>query len=235
MLYNSKIAPLTQVPVKGAIWYQGESNVSKGVQYKHLLKSMITDWRAKWGQGDFPFIIVQLANCGQEPETPVESDWAELRESQSMALDLPNTGLAVAIDIGEADDIHPKNKQEVGRRLSLAALKAAYGQNLIFSGPTYKSMKVEGDSVILAFDQIGTGLMANDKYGYLKGFSIAGTNQEFVWAKAYINNNQVVVFSPEIKNPVAVRYGWADNPGDVNLYNTEMLPASPFRTDNWRR
>ncbi len=234
LLYNSKINPLTQLPVKGVIWYQGESNVSNAYRYRDLLKSMITDWRSKWGLGNFPFLVVQLANCGKTPDGPADSEWAKLREAQSMALELPKTGMAVAIDIGEADDIHPKNKQEVGRRLALAALKVAYNKDLVYSGPVYKSMEVDEDRILLSFNNIGSGLKCCDKYGYLKGFCIAGKDQKFVWAKAFVEGDKVVVYSPLLKNPVAVRYGWADNPGDVNLFNNEGLPASPFRTDNWK-
>lgn len=235
LLYNSKIAPLTHLAIKGALWYQGESNVFESDRYQYLLKAMITDWREKWGQDNFPFLVVQLANCGKEPLVPGESNWAELRESQARVLDLPNTGLAVAIDVGEAEDIHPKNKQEIGRRLSLAALRTAYGKDLVSSGPTYRSMRVEENRIVLTFDHIGSGLWTKDKYGYLKGFSIAGTDQKFVWARAYIKGDHVVVFSPKIKNPVAVRYAWANNPGELGLFNKQDLPAAPFRTDVWRK
>jgi sialate O-acetylesterase len=167
--------------------------------------------------------------------TPVPSEWAELREAQNMTLSLPATGQAVIIDIGEARDIHPRNKLDVGYRLALAAEKVAYGKDIVYTGPVYQSMKVEGNKIICSFSGAGGGLTAaKDKYGYLKGFSIAGSDQKFTWAKAYIDGDKVVVYSDEITTPVAVRYAWADNPDDANLYNKEGLPASPFRTDSWK-
>jgi sialate O-acetylesterase len=169
-----------------------------------------------------------------QPE-PGESAWAELREAQLLtAQTVSNSGLAVAIDLGEAGDIHPKNKQDVGKRLELAALKTTYGKNIVYSGPMYQSVKFEGNKAIITFTETGSGLVAKDKYGYLKSFSIAGADHKFVWAKAFINSdNSVVVYSDEVKNPVAVRFGWANNPDDLNLYNKEGLPANPFRTDDW--
>jgi sialate O-acetylesterase len=166
-------------------------------------------------------------------ETPGESAWAELREAQSMALSIPHTGMAVAIDIGEAKDIHPINKQDVGKRLALAALNVAYRKDLVFSGPTFREMIIAGQQAILSFNHIGSGLMAKNRYGYLNGFSIAGNDRKFHWARAHIQGDKVFVYSSEVRHPVAVRYGWADNPDDVNLYNTNGLPASPFRTDDW--
>lgn len=234
LLYNSKINPLTQLPIKGMIWYQGESNIAHAYQYRDLLKSMITDWREKWGQGDFPFMIVQLANCGTAPQNPSESQWAELREAQLMGLDLPKTALAVCFDIGEANDIHARNKQGVGARLAIAAMKVAYDKDIVYSGPVYRSMEIFNNQVLLTFDHAGSGLVSKDKYGYVKGFCIASSDHKFIWAKAFIQGNRVIVYHPDLKNPVAVRYGWADNPDDVNLYNKEGLPASPFRTDNWK-
>jgi sialate O-acetylesterase len=170
----------------------------------------------------------------EPPQVPKQSSWAGLREAQTMTLSVPKTGMAVIIDIGEAKDIHPRNKDDVGYRLSLAAQKIAYGKDLVYSGPVFRSMEINGDKAILEFDHVGSGLVAKDKYGYLKSFSIAGPDKNFVWAKAYLApGNTVVVTSDAVKNPVAVRYAWADNPDDANLYNLEGLPASPFRTDNW--
>lgn len=232
-LFNAMISPITQYGIKGAIWYQGESNTWEGYHYRTLFKEMISNWREKWGY-EFPFYWVQLANFTEPVVTPSESDWAELREAQSMALALPQTGQAVIIDLGEANDIHPRNKQDVGYRLALAALGGTYRKNVVSAGPVYESMKVEGNKSILYFTNTGSGLMAKDKYGYVKGFAIAGADKKFVWAKAYISNNTVVVYSEEVTKPVAVRYGWANNPEDVNLYNQEGLPASPFRTDDWK-
>lgn len=228
-LYNAMINPLIPFRIKGAIWYQGESNASRAWQYRKLMKAMIIDWRNKWKQGDFPFFIVQLANFAAAKNQPIESAWAELREAQVMAMELPKVGLAVTIDIGEAKDIHPRNKQDVGKRLALAAEKIAYGMDIVYSGPTYKFMKVDGDKIIITFDNVGGGLVA--KGGLLKRFAIAEKNGKFVWADAKINGNTVIVSSPEVKKPTAVRYAWSHNPDGCNLYNKEGLPASPFRTD----
>lgn len=233
LLYNGMVYPLLSYAIKGAIWYQGESNAGRAFQYRKLFPAMITDWRKSWGQGDFPFFFVQLANFRQPVAKPEESTWAELREAQNMALQLPNTGVAVIIDIGEAEDIHPTNKQDVGYRLALAARKIAYGQDLVYSGPIYKSMQIEEDKIRIKFSNTGSGLIVKDPYGYLKGFSISGNDHKFVWAKAFQDGNDIIVYSDKMTKPVAVRYGWADNPHDVNLYNREGLPASPFRTDDW--
>jgi sialate O-acetylesterase len=228
-LYNAMIAPLIPYTIKGAIWYQGESNAGKAYQYRKLFPAMIYDWRRSWGQGDFPFLFVQLANFTKILPEPGESNWAELREAQLMTLALPKTGMAVTIDIGEANDIHPKNKQDVGKRLALAALAVAYDEDLVYSGPIYKSMKIKGNRAVLSFYHVGGGLVAKDEEP-LKGFAIAGQDFKFVWAEAEIKGNRVVVWSEKVQHPVAVRYGWADNPV-CNLYNAEGLPASPFRTD----
>lgn len=236
LLYNGMIAPLINFPIKGAIWYQGESNASRAYQYRDLFQRLINDWRGKWEIGDFPFFWVQLANFKAPTDIPVGSDWAELREAQDMALQLPKTGMASAIDIGEAKDIHPRNKQEVGRRLALAALYVEYGKDkLVYSGPRYEKLNVENGEAYIQFSNVGKGLIAKDKYGYLKGFSIAGPNKKFYWAKAKILDDKTVkIYSDEVSNPVAVRYGWADNPDQANLYNKEGLPANPFRTDAWK-
>ncbi|QDT66060.1 sialate O-acetylesterase [Calycomorphotria hydatis] len=228
VLYNGMIHPLIPFPIKGAIWYQGESNAGRAAQYRTLFPAMIKDWRQLWGE-DFPFLFVQLANFRQRSDNPYDSQWAELREAQSMTLSLPNTGMAVTIDIGEANDIHPRNKQDVGKRLALAARKVAYGEDdIVYSGPTYKSMEVRGNEVVLSFDNVGGGLVAEG--GKLEGFAIAPVDGPFVWADAKIEGNTVVVSSPQVAEPSAVRYGWAENP-PAPLYNTEGLPASPFRTD----
>ena len=233
LLYNGSIAPLQPYAIKGAIWYQGESNAERAVEYAGLLPAMIRDWRQQWGQGDFPFLVVQLANHHPEPAQPGETAWAELREAQMAALTLPNTAIACAIDIGEADDIHPKNKLDVGIRLGIAARRVAYGETLVHSGPVFQSMRIEGDKIRIAFTSAGGGLVGRDKYGFLRGFSIAGADKQFHWALAYIEGNQVAVFSPKVKQPLAVRYAWADNPGPLDLYIAEGLPALPFRTDEW--
>jgi sialate O-acetylesterase len=232
LLYNTMVNPLVRFPIKGVLWYQGENNVGKAVEYRNLLPAMIMDWRKQWNIGDFPFLIVQLTNIQKSDDFPVESVWAQLREAQASSLTLSNTGLAVTIDIGEADNIHAKNKQDVGYRLSLAARKIAYGEDIIYSGPTLKSFKMEGNKAIIEFDNIGSGLVSNDKYGYVKGFSIAGPDHKFYWAKAEIKDNKVMVSSEKVNSPVAIRYAWGNNP-DASLYNIEKLPCVPFRTDNW--
>jgi len=229
-LYNGMIAPLLPMRICGAIWYQGESNAGRAYQYRTIFPAMIVDWRQHWGQGDFPFFFVQLANFRARAETPGESSWAELREAQSKTLDLPKTGQAVIIDIGEAKDIHPKNKQDVGKRLALAARAIAYGERLVYSGPTYRGMGREDNRLRLSFDHVGDGLVA--KGGDLKGFAIAGEDKKWVWATAKIEGKTVVAWSDAVKEPVAVRYGWAENP-ECTLYNAAGLPASPFRTDDW--
>jgi len=230
-LYNAMIAPLIPYGIAGAIWYQGESNAGRAYQYRTLFPAMIKNWRDDWDLGQFPFLFVQLANFMKTKPEPADSAWAELREAQLMTLSLPNTGMAVIIDIGEADDIHPKNKQDVGKRLALWALAKTYGKKLVYSGPIYKSMKVDDGKVILSFDHIGSGLVAKGGEE-LKGFAIAGADKKFVWADAKIEGDTVVVSSDKVAEPVAVRYAWADNPV-CNLYNAEELPASPFRTDDW--
>ena len=231
LLSNAMIEPLIPISFRGAIWYQGESNAGAAYKYRSLFPMLIRDWRQRWGQGDFPFLFVQLANYKEMKDQPGEDDWAELREAQLMTLKETNTGMAVTIDIGDAKDIHPKNKQEVGRRLALNALKIAYGKDVVFSGPLYKSMKINGNKIELTFDNIADGLKISDGK-VLKGFSIAGADRQFKWAEAKIDNSQVVVQHPEINNPVAVRYAWASNP-ICNLVNSADLPASPFRTDDW--
>jgi sialate O-acetylesterase len=230
-LFNGMIAPLLGYSIKGVIWYQGESNIHDPRGYSNKLSAMIADWRKKWGQGDFPFLYVQLVNFMESGEQPSESKWAELREEQRKALDVPNTGMAVAIDLGEWNDLHPLNKKDVGERLALLARKLAYGEkDLVASGPLYKSMKVEGNKVIIEFWNTGSGLIAKDSKE-LKHFAIAGRDKIFVWAKAFIENNRVIVWHDDVPHPVAVRYAWADNPEGANLYNKEGLPASPFTTE----
>lgn len=232
-LYNAMIAPIINFSLAGAIWYQGESNAGEAFKYRTMFPAMINNWRNKWNDA-FPFFWVQLANYLPADSLPVQSDWAELREAQSMTLALPKTGQAVIIDIGEAADIHPKNKQGVGYRLALAAEKVLYSKNVVYSGPVYQSMKADGNKIILQFSNTGAGMIAKDKYGYLKGFAIAGDDQHFVWANATIDGDRIIVTNSTVTTPVAVRYAWDNNPDDANLYNKEGLPASPFRTDTWK-
>jgi sialate O-acetylesterase len=230
-LYNAMIAPLVPYAIRGAIWYQGESNAGRAYQYRTLFPAMISAWRDAWGQGAFPFYFVQLANFHAPQSDPNNgSTWAELREAQAMALALPNTGMACIIDVGEADDIHPKNKQAVGERLALWALAKDYGQEVVYSGPVYRNMTRQGNTIRISFDHVGGGLAP--KGDKLTGFAVAGADKTFVWADARIDGDSVLVSSDAVAEPVAVRYGWADNP-PANLYNKEGLPAVPFRTDQW--
>lgn len=231
-LYNAMIHPLIDFPIAGAIWYQGESNASRAAQYKDLLPLMINDWRQKWGY-DFPFYIAQIANYMPPQTGPEESQWAELREAQLQTLNLENTGMAVLIDIGEAMDIHPKNKFDVGKRLALNALAKTYGKNVPYSGPIYDGYRMEGDAVRIYFKHVDGGLSAKGSE-VLEGFYIAGADHKFHKAEAVIEGETVVVRSDEVAFPLAVRYAWADNP-ICNLYNGAGLPASPFRTDSWTR
>ncbi|MEI6679043.1 MAG: sialate O-acetylesterase, partial [Mariniphaga sp.] len=233
LLYNGMLNPIIPFGIKGAIWYQGESNASRAQQYKRVFPNMIKDWRTKWNQGNFPFLFVQLANFMKPVTEPVESDWAELREAQTQTLQLENTGMANIIDAGDAANIHPTDKQLVGYRLSLAARKVAYGESLVYTGPTYKSMKIEQNKIFITFDNIGSGIKINSKYGYINGFTIASKEGDFKWGKAVlVNENTIMVTNEAIQNPAAVRYAWANNPDDVNFYNAEGLPANPFRTDS---
>jgi sialate O-acetylesterase len=228
-LFNAMIAPLLPFSIRGAIWYQGESNAGRAEQYRHLFPAMIRDWRAAWGAGDFPFLFVQLANFRARKPQPAESDWAELREAQALALREPGTGMAVAIDIGEAGNIHPRNKQEVGRRLALAARFVAYGETEVeVSGPRLARCAFEGALVVAEFDQ---EIVTSDK-GPPKGFAVAGKDRTFRWADARVEGRRITLFCPAVPEPVALRYAWADNP-ECNVVNRPGLPAPPFRTDDW--
>lgn len=227
-LYNSMIAPLTNYAIKGVIWYQGEANTKKPAEYDALMQTVITNWRTQWKQGDFPFLYVQLANFMETKSIPVESNWAAVRQQQKNTLTVPNTGMAVAIDLGEWNDIHPLNKYDVGKRLSLQARKLAYGEkNIVASGPLFTSISKKENQLVLSFSDVGSGLISKANSA-LKGFSIADKNGNFVWANAKIEGDKVIVWSDAIANPYKVRYAWADNPVEANLYNKENLPASPF-------
>ncbi len=229
-IYNAQIAPLIPFAIKGVIWYQGENNSQRAMQYRKILPALITDWRGRWGEGNFPFYIVQLANFGGNPPQPGRSGWAELREAQLLTAEkVPNTGLAVTIDVGEGDNIHPKDKQDVGKRLALNALAKTYSKPVEYSGPVFSTATVTGDKIKLNFTHLGGGLVA--KGGPLKYFAIAGADRNYVWGDAVISGDSVLVSSPQVPSPVSVRYAWADNPEGCNLYNAAGLPASPFRTD----
>ena len=232
-LYNAMIAPLVPLALKGVIWYQGETNVGRAAQYKRLFPALITDWRHQFGRPDLPFLFVQLANYLPAQPQPGPSAWAELREAQTAALALPHTGMATAIDLGVAEDIHPHNKQDVGHRLALAARRVAYADNALpASGPTYAGLALTGTTAHLRFTNTAGGLVA--KGGQLQGFAVAGANRQFRWATARLLGSEVVVSSPDVPHPVAVRYDWADNPNGT-LTNRAGLPAPPFRTDAWEK
>ncbi|MEL6718933.1 MAG: sialate O-acetylesterase, partial [Bacteroidota bacterium] len=206
-----------------------ESNAGRPDNYAQLMETLIKTWRTDWQQGDFPFLFVQLANYLKPQTVPKESNWAKLREQQLKTLAVPNTAMAVIIDIGEWNDIHPLNKQDVGKRLALAAQKLAYKEDIVYSGPIFKSARVKGNKVILTFDHIGSGLVAKEGGKQLKQFAIAGENGQFQWAKAKIKKNKVIVSSKSVTTPKMLRYAWADNPDEANLFNREGLPASPFQ------
>lgn len=231
LLYNGMINPLLPVALKGVIWYQGESNCSRAYQYRELFPLMINNWRAKFNKPKLPFLFVQLPNFGTTDSNPVESSWAELREAQSMALELANTGMAVTIDIGEGGDIHPKNKQDVGHRLALQAMGKVYNKKVICEGPHYESFSIQANLVKVKFRTKNSALKVENGKDLL-GFAVAGDDKVFHWAKAKIDGDVVIVSSENVKKPVAVRYAWANNPV-CNLFNEAGLPAAPFRTDKW--
>lgn len=232
-IYNGVLLPTIGYGIRGVIWYQGETNAGRAYQYRHLFPLMIQTWRDKWHQNDFPFYWVQLADYMAEKPEPADSAWAELREAQTLTMNkLPNTGQAVIIDLGEGNDIHPRNKQEVGMRLARWALARDYGKNLVYQSPLYKSYEVRGDKVLISIDHVGGGLRTVDTKE-LEGFAIAGEDKKFVWANAQlVGRNQIEVSSKDVPKPAAVRYAWADNPV-ANVTSQEGLPLTPFRTDDW--
>jgi sialate O-acetylesterase len=229
-LYNAMVAPLINYTIKGMLWYQGEANSSHAAEYAKLQPAMIVDWRSKWKEGNIPFLYVQLPGFMDYNYLPSESQWAELREAQLQSLSVPNTAMAVAIDLGEWNDIHPDRKKDVSDRLALAAEKIAYGENIVYSGPIYQSSAIDGSKIIISFSNTGSGLITNDDEAPAE-FAIAGDDKKFVWANAKVEGDKVIVWSDEIASPKYVRYAWADDPVNPNLYNKEGLPASPFRTD----
>jgi len=243
-LYRGMISPLIGFAIRGAIWYQGESNGGESMSYYHKKHALVKGWREAWGQGDFPFYWVQLANFRGDNKRPEGGDgFAKVRDAERKALDIPNTGMAVIIDIGETNNIHPKNKQDVGIRLAQWAFAGPYGLDVVPSGPLYKRHAVEGGAVRVWFDNVGKGLMTGEKKGLeptrevrgakLQRFAVAGGDRKWVWAEARIDGDTVVVSSPEVRDPMAVRYAFSGNPLGANLYNREGIPASPFRTDDW--
>lgn len=232
ILYNAMIAPLIPYSIAGALWYQGESNAGRAWQYRQSFPLLIKNWRSDWND-EFPFLFVQLSSYGLNQSSNEGSTWAELREAQTLTLQVPKTGMAVSTDIGNPDDIHPTNKQDVGRRLALNALKIAYGKDIVHRGPHFKNAVFSAGKAEITLENSGGDLVIKDKYGYLKGFEIAGADEKFYYALATIEGNKIIVHHPEVPNPKAVRYGWADSPIDCNLYNAAGLPAEPFRTDDW--
>ena len=232
-LFNKMVHPVTTYPIKGVLWYQGEANAWPGdaFEYRVLFRNLIEDWRRLWGVPDMPFLFVQLAAYHAPQAEPAASDWAMLRESQSTALELPAVAQALAIDLGDPDDIHPRNKQEVGTRLALAARRVAYGQDVLHSGPVYRNHTIRNGRVLIEFDHVGGGLVVRGGEERIGGFAIAGADGNFVWADAVIEGDRVAVWSGSVADPAAVRYAWADYPERANLYNAEGLPAAPFRTD----
>jgi sialate O-acetylesterase len=229
-LYNAMIHPLVGYSIKGAIWYQGESNAHMSQYYHELFSTMITSWRDAWDD-EFPFLFVQLAAWLPRHENPTDSDWARLREAQTQTLELPNTAMAVTIDIGDAEDIHPRNKKDVGYRLWQAAKKVVFEEDIVHSGPLYKSHEIVGNTLEITFDFAESG-WENKGSDQIEGFAVAGADSVFHWATAKIDKNKIRLFSDQVSNPVHVRYAWADNPL-VSLYNKEGLPVVPFRTDDW--
>jgi sialate O-acetylesterase len=233
ILFNAMVAPLVPYAMQGVIWYQGETNAGRSYEYRKTFPLLIQDWRKQWNEV-FPFLFVQLSSYGGNQNSNIGSGWAELREAQTMTLTLPKTGMAVTTDIGNPHDIHPRNKQDVGKRLANSALQVAYNQNALSGSPLYESVNFNNGKATISFKNVGSGLMTKDKYGYIRGFEIAGEDKVFYYAKAEITGNQVIVYSDKVSKPVAVRYAWTDSPDDANLFNADGFPVSPFRTDTWQ-
>lgn len=234
LAYNAMIDPIIRYGFRGAIWYQGESNAGRAYQYQKAFPLLINDWRRRSANPKFPFYFVQLATFKTAGNSNEGSEWAELREAQTMTLSVPNTGMTITTDIGNPKDIHPTNKQDVGRRLAAIALNRTYKKRMIDSGPTFKSMKIDGNKIVLTFKSIGSGLMTTDKNGIVKGFEIAGSDQIFYDANAVINGNKVIISNGNVTSPLAVRFGWIGDASANNLFNQEGFPAVPFRTDKWK-
>jgi sialate O-acetylesterase len=233
-LYNAMINPIVNYGIKGVVWYQGEANVRKAYQYRYLFKAMIESWRKNWNQGDFPFLFAQLTSFNSKG-MPDDGDWAMLRESQSVvASTVKNCGMAVTIDLGESHDVHPKNKQDVAARLALIAMGKVYNQNIESSGPVFKSMTIEGKKAILTFDHAASGFIFRQyAWGGITGFQMAGADKVFHNARATIDNNRLVLESDGVEQPVAVRYGWENDPYYLDLFDRRGFPLATFRTDNW--
>ncbi|MDP2068926.1 MAG: sialate O-acetylesterase [Lutibacter sp.] len=241
LCYNAMIHPLIPFAFQGVLWYQGESNAPRAYQYRTAFPLLINDWRQKFlpagkagNKPNFPFYFVQLATYKTTGNSNEGCDWAELQEAQTLTLKVPNTGMAVTTDIGNPNDIHPGNKQDVGKRLAVLALNSTYNIPMVCNGPNYKSMEIIGNKIVVSFDNIGTGLSTPDKYGYIKGFEIAGKDEVFHYAKAFIQDNKVVLSSEEVASPIAVHFSWIGDASESNLFNKEGFPAVPFRTDEWK-
>ena len=235
LLYNAMVNPLTHYSFQGVLWYQGESNAGRAFQYRKAFPLLIEDWRKKWNQGNFPFYFVQLSSFNEaNGNSNAGSTWAELRESQTQTLRLPNTAMCVTTDIGIPNDIHPTNKQDVGKRLAAIALNSIYNVKCVSIGPVFKNLEIRNNQIIATFENCENGLTTPDKYGNLRGFEIAGKDKIFHYATAYISDNKVVIFSEKVINPIAIHFGWSDDASDSNLYNKDGFPAEPFRTDDWK-
>ncbi len=234
LCFNAMINPLVPFAFKGVLWYQGESNAPRAYQYRTAFPLLISDWRQKWNKPNFPFYFVQLATYKTTGNSNEGCDWAELQEAQTLTLKVPNTGMAVTADIGNPWDIHPGNKQDVGKRLAALALNSTYNIPTVCNGPMYKSMEISANKIIVSFDNIGTGLSTPDKYGYIRGFEIAGEDQVFHYAKGFIKDNKVILSSEKVPNPIAVHFSWIGDASESNLFNKEGFPAVPFRTDEWK-
>jgi sialate O-acetylesterase len=236
LLYNGMIHPIVGFAIRGAIWYQGESNAARAEQYQRSFPLMITDWRSRWKE-DFPFYFVQLTHyqASKGDSQNGGSTWAELREAQTGTLKLPNTGMAVIIDIGNSADIHPRNKQDVGKRLALQALARTYGLPMPHASPMVDKVSFEGGMASVTWTNTYEGMVVKNRYGHVNGFEVAGEDRRFHYARAWMENGRVMVTSDKVARPVALRYGWSDDPADLNLFNSAGLPANPFRTDSWPR
>ena len=237
LIYNAMIHPIIDFPVKGVIWYQGESNagdLQTAFDYRYHMRTLISEWRQKWSNPELPFLYVSLANFRAPQDDPKNDGWAIIRESMTDVLKVSNTGQAIIIDIGEQNDIHPRNKKDVGYRLALPARKIVYGENVVSGSPMYSTHTVEGNKMTISFKEVGKGLRVNNRYGYVNGFSIAGKDKKFYWAEAKLENGKVTVWNENVKEPMAVRYAWETNPFDVNLVSEDGLPVTPFRTDDWK-
>ncbi|WP_256009046.1 sialate O-acetylesterase [Desertivirga xinjiangensis] len=232
LLFNAMLNPIIPYTIRGAIWYQGESNVDRAEQYRSEFPLMISDWRQRWGLGDFPFYFVQLSSFDpRHTDALKEAKWAELREAQTEALKLPNTGMAVTTDIGNVQDVHPTNKQDVGLRLALQALHGTYGKKIVYQGPAFRSASIEDKTMVVSFDTGGSDIVIRNKYDYVKGFQLAGSDRKFHWAQGRLQNGKIILTSDSVPQPVYVRYNWANDAIEGNVFNSEELPAAPFRND----